>query len=77
MISFTLYFKERKIKKLKKKLNDLYIRYHQYLNAFYCGAMLAKYVFSNTARIEEEFNKTYNKLKALDPKCPDFKLRKE
>lgn len=76
-MSITSYFKERKIKRLKKKLRDLYLDYYDYLNASDCGAMLAQYVCSNTAKIEKEFNKTYSKLKALDPKCPDFKLRKE
>jgi hypothetical protein len=77
IMSIASYFKERKIERLKKKLRDLYLDYHDYLMAFDCGAALAQYVCSNTSKIEREFNKTYAKLKALDPKCPDFKLKKE
>ena len=71
------FIKERKIKKLKKSLKDLYIKYHNKLNSFGCGSNLAMYISTDLTVIEEKFNKLYTELKVLDPKCPDFKLGKE
>lgn len=60
---------------LKNKAAMLYCEYQKQVAPYDCGAALAQYINPDIAKTAAEFDEVMDKLAALDPMCPAFRLK--
>jgi hypothetical protein len=67
--------KQNKILALQKQAKAAYQFYYRILDGYSCGATLAETISRDLYPAKERFNKIWEELGKLDPKCPNPEFR--
>jgi hypothetical protein len=60
---------------LKNRAKKAYEEYHRILDRYSCGASLAEAFNVDLVKAKIKFNKAWEKLASIDPKCPNKEFR--
>jgi hypothetical protein len=59
---------------LKLVARQHYLAYERAVGSMSCGRSLAEHISGEAAERKAKFNATMDKLAAIDPTCPEFRL---